>query len=48
MAGPGVLAVLAGLVGGGWLGYAGTLIGASDHSFLLFLELVGFSYNVFC
>jgi len=33
MAGPGVLAVLAGLVGGGWLGYAGRLIGAIDHSF---------------
>ena len=35
MAGPGVLAVLAGLVGGGWLGYAGRLIGAIDHSSFL-------------
>ena len=45
MAGPGVLAVLAGLVGGGWLGYAGRLIGAIDHSsfFLnLFIVIVFF------
>ena len=40
MAGPGVLAVLAGLVGGGWLGYAGRLIGAIDHSFFLVLLVV--------
>ena len=42
MAGPGVLAVLAGLVGGGWLGYAGRLIGAIDHIFFVCLVLVGF------
>ena len=46
MAGPGVLAVLAGLVGGGWLGYAGRLVGAIDHSFGLSCFGIGRSFVI--
>ena len=48
MAGPGVLAVLAGLVGGGWLGYAGRPIGAIDHSFVFVcLVVIGVCFEFF-